>query len=448
MTTSPREVQDACAEMHTCPWRAAVRQQRRLYSFLGLVVAGLVILAGQAAISTVRLDADLRALSRRGGDAATAGAASPALPKPGPTAVSGPAPSPDSGACSRVRLDPPPARVGAALWVDARGAILLVDTLRNALSIYAPDGKGILAAERPGDDPSLLASVGPHVYVEVLERRVVELDPSALPGIGAESSRKYRIGSAVPTLLQWTGLGGSTLAVGLRLAEEGRAAAEVQAGLFRLPALSARSADLVLPLASDAWYGLGYSCLTSIGRRGYFLDLDGGRARVYEVGERGGGRWLPAGVPSNAAAAYAADFSEVPAVDLRMGGPLGAASVYARLRGLKMAAGLYGSSDGKLYLLARAPAPAGTNWWLFRLDPFRGDVEGKALLPTHVPFVSVVAAPSSFYVFEEGEPSISGYQETPTLLRVPGSLLERAPLQGVEVCAAFDTPVRGVRGSG
>jgi hypothetical protein len=340
-----------------------------------------------------------------------------------------------SDQCSRESLSPRLIWLSSAIWIPSVDKILAVDPAANELLLYAPDGKGTVIPEPKGEKPSLLTTAGDRVLLKLFDRAVVSLDaktlgdapPARVLTSFLKSATTSLGGGPLNAVYQWVGTDQSVLAFGLVRGES--LPRGYQPGLFRVPfGGSSAPLDPLLKVYDWDYYLLGYQYLTAIGNTGYFLDLDQGTAKLYEVPSGAAPRLLPGSVP--------ADFRDVPQISAFMRGPKDAPPLYKSLERMKMVTGLYGNPrDGRLYLLAREPAARGAmNWWLFRINPEGGKVEGKALLPTNARHLSVVVSPDTFYLIERGEVNAYGGQEIDTLVAVPTTLLERATLQGTAIC--------------
>jgi hypothetical protein len=330
--------------------------------------------------------------------------------------------------CSRVSLSPPPAWLSDAIWLRGSGKVLAVDAGLNRLLLYSSDGKGTILPEPKGEYPTLLAASGDRILLELVGREVITFDAD----LKERQTATFLKDVATPlgplsAVNQWTAVDDSLLFFGhVRGANLPRG---YQPGLFRISTTgTAHAAELLQRVNSWDYYVLGYQYLTSFDKAGYFLNLDH-EARLYEIEPGSPPRLLPAAVPP--------EFRSVPPINAKMNGPADAPALYDKLERLKMLTGIYGNPDDKkLYLLAREPAPKGvTVWWLYRVDPKQGKVEGKAQLPTKAKHLSVVISPKAFYLIERGDLDTLGRQATNTMVTVPVSLIERAPLEGTEVCS-------------
>jgi hypothetical protein len=328
-------------------------------------------------------------------------------------------------------LDPRPAWLSDAMWLPRLGKILAVDAGLNRLLLYSSTGKGTIVPEPKGELPTFVAASGDRILLELVDRQVVSLDAE----LGDRQTRTFLKDVATPLGLlsevnQWAAVDDdSMLFFGhVRGANLPRG---YQPGLFRISTTaSPHAAELLLKVYSWDYYVLGYQYLASLANTGYFLDLDH-EARLYEIAPGTLPRLLPDAVPST--------LRSVPPIKAKMNGPSDATALFARLESLRMITGLYGNSvDGKLYLLAREPAPRGVmDWWLYRVDPKLGRVEGKAHLPTRAKHLSVIVSPEALYFIERGDVDALAAQDIHTMVRVPVSLLEHAPLEGAEVCSGL-----------
>jgi len=331
--------------------------------------------------------------------------------------------------CTRQSLSPRPAWLSAAIWVPRAGNILAVDAAMNRLILYTPDGKGTILPEPEGEYPALLTNSGDRILVKLVGKEVVSLDTSL------SSRRSHSLLESTRTPLgplnavyQWAGVDHQILAFGLVRAPN--LPRGYQPGLFRIPTAGRADADLLQRVYSWDYYVLGYQYLTSINSGyGYFLNMDKGEARLFEIAPRAvSPQLLPDAVPPG--------FRDVPPINAKMNGPKDAPALYASLEQMRIVAGIYGGPDGSLYVLAREPAPKGaTDWWLFRIE--KGKVVGKAHLPTAAKHLSIVTAPATFYLIERGDVDSIGGQDINSLVAVPSSLLERALPQGTEICPSL-----------
>lgn len=310
---------------------------------------------------------------------------------------------------------------------------MAVDSSLNRLLLYGPDGKGSLLTDKTL--PALVARSGNRILLKLVGRDVLSLDANGLNPETIEGSQINPILQKVKTpvgpltaVYQWAGIDQSLLAVGLVL--DKKLSEGFQAGLFRFSASDGeKEAELLLRVNAWDYYVLGYDYVTSTptgGGTGYFLDMDNGFARLFEVPPGGAAHELPGAVP--------AEVREAPHIDATMYGPKDVPPLFTKLAQLKMATGIYGGPDGNVYLLGREPTPKeGNLWWLFRISP-KGVVLGKARLPTHAKHLSIVVSPDTFYLIERGDAFPQGNQQIDTMVAVPASVLEHAPLKGIEVC--------------
>jgi len=342
-----------------------------------------------------------------------------------------------------IPLDPAPAWVNSALWLPSPGApssggkILAVDSIVNKVWLYDTAGKGVLQSDK--SVPSLLTTSQGRILLQLVSQDVVSLDSGILDSLQTKAVQlddlpphsilknvRTKLGPLAVTY-QLLGIDDALLATGLVVDKQLQKG--YQAGLFRFPVSDGeKTAEVVLTV--DAWdyYVVGYQYLTSIvWGTAYFLDLDQGTARLFEIPPGRAARELKGAVPPEVRA--------VPPFSAIMNGPQDGPTVFSNLARLRLATGIYGGPDGNVYLLAREPEANGTNdWWMFRISP-KGEVLGKALLPTHAQHLSVVVSPDTFYLFERGAVNRFGGQDIRTLIAVPATTLERAPPQGVEVCS-------------
>lgn len=333
---------------------------------------------------------------------------------------------------TRVALEPRPAWVSSALWVPPPGGgILAVDSATNRLLVYSPDGKGRLVAQPEDQLPALLTNSGDHILLKLVGRDAVALDRRL------EDSRAHSVLQKVKTpvgpltsIWEWTGVDHSLLAVGLVLGKN--LPSGYQAGLFRFSAEEGeKDGELVLPVTAWDYYVLGYDYLTSTaGGTGYFVDIeadhpDHATAHLYEVPPGGQARELRNAVPP--------EMQRAPRINASMYGPKDAPPLYEKLSHESMITGVHGGPDGNIYLLGRKVTAKGNAWWLYRVSP-TGVPLGKALLPTHAKHISMVVSADTFFLIERGDLYPQGHQQINTMVTVPAVAVERAPLQGIEVC--------------
>lgn len=345
-----------------------------------------------------------------------------------PSAARPAVPAAAEPSCSRESLAPKAVWLSDAMWLPRLGKILAVDAGRNKLVLYSPNGNGDIAPEPEGEYPTLVAASGDRILLELVGREVVSLDGD----LRERQTLTFLKNLSTPLgqlseVNQWTAGGDDSVLVfgHVRGANLPRG---FQPGLFRIPTTgSNHAAQLLLKVNAWDYYVLGYQYLASLDNMGYFLDLDH-EARLYEIAPGALPRLLPDAVPPR--------FRGVPTINAKMNGPADAPVLFGKLESLKMLTGLYGdSAHAKLYLLAREPAAKGaTDWWLYRVDPRLGRVEGKAHLPTRAKFLSIVVSPENLYLIERGDVDALAAQEISTMVRVPMQLLEQAPLEGAEVC--------------
>jgi hypothetical protein len=333
---------------------------------------------------------------------------------------------------SPASLSPRPAWIKSAIWVSPPvSRVLVVDSALNRLVLYGSDGKGRILTDKLL--PGLLALSGDRILLKLVGMNAQSFDAKTL-----EDFRPHAVLKEIKTPLgplaavyQWLGVDHSLLATGLVLND--KLPKGFQPGLFRFSAVEENSKTAELVKTIDAWdyYVLGYQYLTSSGgSTGYFLDMDGGSARLFEIPLGGAVRELTKAMPPEAV--------KVPAVNATLNGPRDAPPLFEYLARQQMATGIYGGPDGNIYLLVRVPAANGINdWWLFRIS-VKGDgaVLGKAHLPSHAQHLSIVVSPETFYLFERGAVNPYGGQDIETMIAVPASVLERAPLRGINVCLA------------
>lgn len=308
--------------------------------------------------------------------------------------------------------------------------ILAVDSALNRLTLYGSDGKGKILTDKLL--PGLLAMSGDRILLKLVGMNAQSFDAKTL-----EDFRPHAILKEIKTPLgplvavyQWLGVDHSLLATGLVVND--KLPKGFQAGLFRFSAVeeNSKTAEPVKEIEAWDFLVLGYQYLTSTGgSTSYFLDMDGGSAHLFEIPLGGAARELTNALPPEAV--------KVPAVNATLNGPKDAPPLFEFLARQQMATGIYGGPDGNIYVLVRIPAAGGINdWWLFRVSvKGEGAVLGKAHLPSHAQHLSIVVSPDTFYLVERGAVNPYGGQDIERMIAVPASVLERAPLRGINVCS-------------
>lgn len=111
-------------------------------------------------------------------------------------------------------------------------------------------------------------------------------------------------------------------------------------------------------------------------------------------------------------------FTTVPTLKGADLGPNKTSDRFKHIEKQTMVAGLFG--QGKfLYLLARRPSGAGTEWLLFQIDPGKPEVTAELRLPTHANHLTVATDSTHWYFFERGEVRAWGDQDINNVLMIP-----------------------------
>lgn len=338
--------------------------------------------------------------------------------------------------CERVTLDPRPGWLTSAVWAPSPsgGSILAVDSTAQPagrLMSIAPNGKGNLLPQSAGKVPVIVAQSPLGPILKLLGADVMTLEgvtPAAADFLHSATAPEGKVGS----IYQWVGMGDAMLAFGsLRNPTYPRG---YQLGFLRIPISGAQQPTSLLaaPLKGD-YYSLGppYQYLAALGSSGYYLRMESeGTAEIFEVpsGARQAKPFPIEGIPEK--------FLQVPEFSSAISGPAQAPALYEQLEGLTLAAGLYGSPDGKqLYLLTRRPSARNqTEWLLLRIDPAQRKVVGSFVLPTTAPEVILVFSPTTLFVIERHDLNAGGVAVISEMVKVPMSVVAGTENAGSASC--------------
>jgi hypothetical protein len=340
--------------------------------------------------------------------------------------------------CPLVQIRPPARWISSALWSSSKGVILAVDsnakpagrlvtlTPQGALTVKPEFGVNAL--------PVLLGQTNQRTILKMLGRESVTLREedwsAAAPAdfLKKAVAQEGRVGS----IYQWIGLGDSMLAFGSVRSKSFPDGYEL--GLMRIPVAAPEETRLLdAPVKGDMYLlGPPYQYVAALGDKGVFLRMESGaRAEFFEV-LPGASHAMPLvvrGIPD--------EFLQVPA-DFNgvISGPDQAPDLYKRVEKLTIAAGIYGSADGKqLFLLARRPMGQGeTEWRLFRVDPALGKVVGEVVLPSTAPEIIPVFSPQTLFLIERRGLKPSGEAEINRMFEIPMSQVETAGMGGAALC--------------
>jgi hypothetical protein len=342
-------------------------------------------------------------------------------------------------ACPSVALDPAPGWITSALWQPGPqgGTILAVDsTLLPAGRVVSisPSGKGSIVAQAGESAPVLLASSsrGPILKLLGVDALVLSGGPSGLKTdfLRAPVAGTRKVGS----IYQWAGLGDSLLLFGsLRypIPQKG-----FELGLMRMPVPGSIGEPSLLspaPIKGD-YYLLGppYQYVAALGSTGIFLKMESqSQAEFFEVtpGAKQARPFSISGIPEQ--------FLEVPEFNGSISGPTELPHLYEQVEDMVLAAGIYGSPDGKqLFLLTRQPISRNqTEWQFLRIDPAAHRVVGKFVLPTTAPEIIPVFSPDTLFVIERRDMDRSGTKAMISkMIKIPLSLVSTAGMTGAETC--------------
>ena len=330
---------------------------------------------------------------------------------------------------ARVPLVPKPGWSVSGVWSTSGDSLLLVDAKTSQVLEYRRTGELVRRLTVPMEGttvfsrPSWIRRWPGGYIVEQEDAGFVTVNPTfeARQGFDLmEATRGTDLGSVA--VFQWATLSSEEL---VALGDVQEKTGQWKSGLLRVRLGHPPRVEMVTELRGDPEdldvYLVGLQYLTSLGGRGYFVEMsetppvlveirpepDGGtavrRVPIFSETTRGG---LPLFRPY---------LSELGAVNEMPG-------VFAELERSFMVSGLY-AWEGRLYLLIRRPRQgvAGSTWSLATLDPESGIARGRIDLPTTAAHVTLIPGPESWAVLEKGPVRGFGQQDIPSLLLLPSS---------------------------
>ncbi|MCP4545535.1 MAG: hypothetical protein GY835_03580 [bacterium] len=333
--------------------------------------------------------------------------------------------------CNRLALDFQVSSIRSAVWTAESSEIVITDPLENRLLILSPKGKlkKILEEEEGNWIPSIVSySDGGYIQIttdnESIPMAARRFDAKAaeravVPLVKSSDASKSNTDSGYKmlALYDWTVAGDQIFAYGAF----GTTDQDFQLGFFRYrlnfpPGDNSTSEiHLVSPFADYDYYILGNSYMASIGAVVYFLEMG-----KFPVLYRYDTRTEDDPVPLRG---LSIENEPLPALST-----INSPHLLGEIEDLDMPAGLF--SQGQfLYLLRRKPARDGLLWSLTQIKqkpPLDAAVEvcGTVPLPTRADHLTLLPAPTSWFVFEKFSLGSEGMQDISTMLAIPAAWIE------------------------
>jgi len=337
--------------------------------------------------------------------------------------------------CFRAPLPAEITWLSTAIWVDGlnqilivnpkQGALLYVD-LRGNLANGLPDGS---AAENNDSPPIDAVENGSGYVVRLADSTILEFNGRMqLEKRGNLLSRQHGAQRNLGSLYQWHLTKHGVYGYGALLDGKDRFTMGFVGSETRSD--GTREALMILPFSRHKFYLLGNVYIASIGSDVFFLAMDQ-HPTIY--------RYSP--VTRQTDLVYEArqefDYLEDLASSI---GPRSVEELYAEVETRSMPVGLYADSN-YLYMLARRPASSRysvrpnseTDWWLYKINPEKGEVMGLIQFPTTANHITLVQSPANWHIIEKGPVLSNGLQEVKHLLTLPGKWIQdyaNSPLNG------------------
>jgi hypothetical protein len=333
--------------------------------------------------------------------------------------------------CPRVPFSQPPTWTRSGAWAGNR--LILADSLANKILEYQiPGGRMVgtlpkaLVIDFNHAKPVQIQATGNGDFVlELSNDQLVTFSRSfrvknKREVVSAFDEKAANPGTRIESLWGWTLAGSDLLGYG-DISFYGRKRWE--SGVFRFPLSNPQDFDIVSSGERDSsriFYRLDMPFLTSLEDGTGYALLMRDRLGIYRSEKGKPGLEFVTAPPKGFEAS-----PNLPEFRRKEDLP----SVMRAVEQSTMPAGLWGW-EGHLYLLSRAPAPAGTRWTLTKIDPRPGAARfvGSVVLPTQANHLTVVPGPRWWALVEKGPVLGFGAQSIDGAVLIPSDAL-RGPLR-------------------